>query len=74
MQREESVLKKLKPFKEGEDTPPLSLEKMETIKQEGKTGITHNGENVPACVTLVNEKLEMAIKKVVYKYMIPRKK
>ncbi len=43
---------------------------METEKQEGKTGITHNGENVPAWVTLVNEKLEMAIKKAAYKYML----
>lgn len=43
---------------------------METIKQGGKTGITHNGENVPAWVMLVSEKLEMAIKKAAYKYMI----
>jgi hypothetical protein len=47
------------------------FEKIESIKQEGKTGITHNGENVPAWVMLANEKLEMAIKKAAYKYMIP---
>lgn len=44
---------------------------METVKQEAKTGITHNNENVPAWVTLVNDKLEMAIKKAAYKYMLP---
>jgi hypothetical protein len=44
---------------------------METIKQEAKNGITHNGENVPTWVTLVNDKLEMAIKKAAYKYMLP---
>jgi hypothetical protein len=44
---------------------------METIRQEGKNGITHNGEHVPAWVTLVNEKLEMAIKKAAFKYMLP---
>lgn len=44
---------------------------METIKQEAKTGITHNGEQVPAWVALVNDRLEMAIKKAAYKYMLP---
>lgn len=52
MQREESVLKKLKLLK------PL------------KNKITNNNENVLAWVTLVNEKLELAIKKAAYKYMM----
>jgi hypothetical protein len=43
---------------------------METVNQEAKNGITHNNENVPALVTLVNEKLEMAIKRAAYKYMM----
>jgi hypothetical protein len=43
---------------------------METTKQEAKNGITYNNENVPAWVTLVNDKLEVAIKKAAYKYMM----
>lgn len=46
-----------------------SLQKMETAKQEAKNEITHN-EQLPAWVTLVNEKLELAIKKAAYKYMM----
>ena len=54
-----------------ESKGPPQFTKMEIVKQEGKTGITHSGEHVPAWVTLVNEKLEMAIKKAAYKHMMP---
>ena len=52
----------MKPFKEGESPPPSVYKKWKP-KQEAKNGITHNNENVPASVNLVNERLEMAIKK-----------
>lgn len=44
---------------------------MQPVKHETKNENTHNNENVPAWVTMVNEKLETAIKKAAYKYMIP---
>lgn len=44
---------------------------METVKQEAKSGITHNDERLPPWVALINDKLEMAIKKAAYKYMMP---
>jgi len=47
---------------------------METVKQEGKSWITHNDERLLPWVALINEKLDLAIKKAAYKYMLPEEK
>jgi hypothetical protein len=45
---------------------------MEPLQNAAKTGFMHNIEQVPAWVVLVNEKLQVAIKKAAHKYMMTK--